>query len=72
MAAALIGAAVGSPVEWYALASGRWSYTNRMPLMPALGIGLLPVLQLALLVPASIFLAACLAATHRGPKETPG
>ena len=50
-----VGAAVG--IEVAALAVGRWSYTQAMPLLPGLRVGAWPVLQMALL-PG---LAACLA-----------
>src|SRR5207248_11165026 len=56
VAAALLGALVASAFEWYALASGRWSYTDRMPVVPALGVGLWPLLQLTLLTPLSLAL----------------
>jgi hypothetical protein len=60
--ATLLGGACAVAVEYYALASGRWSYTDRMPIVPLLGVGLWPLLQLALLVPLAIFLAAWWAA----------
>lgn len=44
-------------VEWHALATGRWSYTERAPRLPMLAISLLPVLQLLLLLPLSFGLA---------------
>lgn len=55
--AALLGAVFTLAVEWKALASGRWSYTERMPVVPMLGVGLWPLLQLPLLVPAAIAVA---------------
>jgi hypothetical protein len=56
--AALLGGAVAVVIEWRALASGRWSYTERMPVVPFLGVGLWPLLQLSLLVPAALWVAA--------------
>lgn len=56
--AALLGGAVAVVIEWRALASGRWSYTERMPVVPFLGVGLWPLLQLSLLVPATLWVAA--------------
>ena len=44
--AAALGAAVAVLVEWAALASGWWSYSARMPVLPGLNVGLWPVLQL--------------------------
>jgi hypothetical protein len=45
-------------VEWAALASGWWSYTARMPVLPGLNVGLWPVLQLTTLVPLALWAAA--------------
>lgn len=44
-------------VEWRALAVARWSYTESMPVVPLLSVGLWPLLPLTLLVPAAIALA---------------
>lgn len=57
-AAAILGAAAATAIEWRALASGRWSYAERMPIVPVLGVGLWPLLQLTLLVPAALWIAA--------------
>jgi len=53
-AAALLGAVLAAAVEYRLVASGRWSYNARMPIVPLLGVGLWPVLQLALLTPVSL------------------
>ena len=58
---ALLGALFAVVVEWTALATGRWSYTDRMPVVPVLGVGLWPALQLALLAPVSVRVAWWLA-----------
>jgi hypothetical protein len=55
--AALLGGAFAVAYEWKALGSGRWRYTDRVPVMPVLGAGLWPLLQLALLVPLAFGLA---------------
>jgi hypothetical protein len=57
-AAALLGGACAVAYEWKALASGWWSYGERMPVVPLLGVGLWPLLQLTLLVPVALWLAA--------------
>jgi hypothetical protein len=57
-AAVLLGGACAVAYEWKALASSWWSYSSRMPVVPLLGVGLWPVLQLALLVPLAFWLAA--------------
>lgn len=56
--AALLGGACAVAVEWKALASGRWSYSEQMPIVPVLGVGLWPLLQLTVLVPLALWLAA--------------
>lgn len=68
-AAALLGVVLAVAVEWRAAASGRWSYTDRMPIVPVLGVGLWPLLQLVVLVPLSIWIARCFAerAARRKP-----
>ena len=49
------GLAIAIAVEWVAVYRlYRWSYTSRMPLIPGLGIGVTPVLQM-LVLPAAIF-----------------
>ncbi len=58
LTAALLGGACAAAIEWRALAFGRWSYSDRMPVVPVLNVGLWPFLQLTLLVPASMWVAA--------------
>lgn len=57
VASGLLGAAIAVGLEWQALASGRWSYTAAMPLLPVVDVGLLPVLQMAILLPLTFWLA---------------
>ena len=56
--ASLLGAAFAVIIEWKALTDGRWSYSERMPIVPVLKVGLYPLLQLSVLTPASVWLAA--------------
>lgn len=42
-----LGLFVGYAIEQYALMTNRWAYTEAMPIVPYLGIGLSPLLQLA-------------------------
>ena len=56
-AAAILSAVLAAAYEWKAQASGRWSYTDDMPIVPVLGVGLWPFLQLMLTVPASLGIA---------------
>lgn len=44
-----IGFIISIVIEIYALRVGRWSYNKHMPLIPFLGIGLTPTVQLGLL-----------------------
>ena len=54
--AAVLGLMYATLVEHAALASGRWSYTESMPVVPVLGAGLWPLLQMTLLPPLTIVL----------------
>jgi len=55
--AAVLGLAYAALVEHAALAAGRWSYTERMPVVSVLGAGLWPLLQMALLPPLTFLFA---------------
>ena len=56
---AVIGLAVGAVIEWIALnVLHRWSYAPDMPTVPFLDLGLLPVLQMAFLLPIIFFFAS--------------
>ena len=52
---AIVGLVVAVIVERVAFASGNWSYNDRMPVIPGIGVGLWPVLQLTLLIPLSFW-----------------
>ena len=48
----LIGLGVALAVEWVGLhVLRRWAYSESMPLLPVLGVGLAPVLQMLVLPP---------------------
>jgi hypothetical protein len=70
--AALLGAACAVLIEWVALSKAHWSYTHSMPVLPVLRIGLLPLAQLALLVPAAIRFAAWLDVRVPNREAKPG
>ena len=55
--AAMLGLAYAAPVESVALAVGRWSYTEHMPVVPGLGAGLWPLLQMTLLPPLTFWVS---------------
>jgi hypothetical protein len=65
--AAIMGLAYAALVEHAVLAAGRWSYTERMPLVSVLGAGLWPLLQMTLL-PSLTFVFARWWASHRATK----
>ena len=56
--AGLVGAVIAVVAEKVAAAYGQWSYTEAMPIVPVLDVGLLPFLQLALLIPLTLWGAA--------------
>jgi len=57
LVSAPVSAFVAFLIEKVQLARGAWSYSGDMPIVPLVGVGLLPWLQLTLLVPGSIILA---------------
>ena len=56
--------AVGTLVEWAGLRLQRWSYADTMPLLPGLGVGLLPILQM-LVLPPLVFWVCRIRASRR-------
>ncbi len=54
---AIFGAVVAASIERWALSTGRWAYAVGMPLIPALNVGLVPVLQMVILPPLIFALA---------------
>lgn len=54
---AFIGAACAVAIEWIAIFGGRWSYSDRMPQILWLRVGMWPLLQLTLLTPAALWIA---------------
>lgn len=47
--AIILGLAVAVYIELRALGEGRWGYGSLMPIVPILGVGLLPLLQMMIL-----------------------
>jgi hypothetical protein len=65
--APILGLVYATLVEHAALATGRWSYTERMPVVTILGAGLWPLLQMTLLPPLTFWIArwwTCRSATN--------
>jgi hypothetical protein len=57
IAIGVVGGIIGIAIEKLALLQGWWNYTETMPLLPWLGVGLAPVLLTAI-VPVATFLLA--------------
>lgn len=55
---ATCGIAVAIVIERRALSSGRWMYADAMPLVPALNVGVVPVLQMVVVPPLACGIAA--------------
>ncbi len=49
-----LGCLIALFVEYKGLALNRWEYLPEMPIIPFLGVGLSPVLQMAILLPATV------------------
>src|SRR5262249_21621861 len=58
-ALAVLAAVHAAWFEQSATASGRWSYSERMPIVPVLKVGLWPLLQLTVLTPLVASLSRC-------------
>jgi hypothetical protein len=58
-ALAIMGFAVAVFVEYKAFAYDKWYYLETMPVIPFLDVGLSPVLQMAVLLPLTVFVAMC-------------
>lgn len=55
----IVGLGLGVVVEWIAVRLiNRWTYTEQMPLIPGLVIGLVPVIQMVVLPPVIFFVVA--------------
>lgn len=64
IALAVIGLFIAVGIEWRALLFGRWAYTDAMPIIPYLQVGLTPILQMILLLPFSVYLTKRFTAVH--------
>jgi hypothetical protein len=59
-----VNLAVGTLVEWAGLRLHRWSYADAMPLVPGVGVGLVPILQM-LVLPPLVFWVCRMRASRR-------
>jgi hypothetical protein len=57
---AITACAVALAVEWWALRAGRWEYNARMPLVPGTRFGAVPLAQMILLAPMTLWIASLL------------
>jgi len=57
--------ALGVAIELRALHEGRWDYTDLAPLVPLLGVSIVPLLQLLLLTPLVVKMAERICQGHR-------
>ena len=55
-AAAVCGVLIAIAVEFWGLNEGRWAYVPRMPRVPATSLGVVPLLQLTVLTPVTMWL----------------
>ena len=53
---AILGFFIAVFVEYKGLFLNRWHYLEAMPVIPVLGVGLSPILQMIILLPISVFL----------------
>ena len=63
IAAGVLTSAVG---EWVARTLGWWSYSPLMPLVPGLGVGVAPLVQLAILAVVTFEVLRALGRAHSG------
>ena len=56
--AALTGLILAVAVELWGLATGRWTYQVHMPRVPGTELGAVPLVQMAILTPLSLWLAS--------------
>lgn len=63
LATAFLGGLCAAALEWFAQATGRWTYNANMPIVPGLKLGLWPLIQLTVLTPLSFAIARFLASS---------
>lgn len=65
----LLGLILGIAIERVAKETGAWRYAETMPIIPLVDAGLWPLLQLALLVPVSWWIANRWGVSERSPVD---
>jgi hypothetical protein len=68
-----VGLMISVSIEWIAVhIVGRWAYTERMPLVPGLGVGIVPILQMLVLPPLIFWIAAAWGRVRRSSQVRQG
>lgn len=62
---ALLAALHAIWIEQVAVAAGRWSYSEAMPIIPGLGVGIWPLSQLTFLTPLTVWVSSRYALRQR-------
>lgn len=57
LALAIIGFIIAVAIEQHALLVGKWNYASAMPVIPWIRVGLMPIIQMTILLPLSFYLA---------------
>ena len=61
LALAVLGCIIALMVEYKALAFKHWAYRDTMPILPFLHVGLTPIVQMTVLLPATVWIAGAIA-----------
>jgi len=59
--AAAAGLVIAGAVEWWGLIAGRWQYNEWMPIVPGTPFGVVPIAQMIVLAPLTLFIAGAIA-----------
>jgi len=54
----IIGTVIGVGIERWAFITGRWSYTESVPIIPFLKVGITPILQMMIVPILTFYLSA--------------
>lgn len=57
LALAIIGFIVAVLIEQHILLAGTWNYAPAMPIIPWIMVGMIPIIQMTILLPLSFYLA---------------
>lgn len=68
---ATVGVAIAVLIERHGLATGRWAYTEQMPVLPVVQVGVVPVLQMVIVPPLAFRVAVRLLKRKHGEIVAP-